>query len=62
MVEELAALGLVATPQAPVPRTVSAADLSSLPYLTCVIKVRRDTAADQCPSPGCNGHAQHSMD
>ena len=39
MVQELQGLGLLATAEAPVPRLFSPADLSKLPYLTCVIKV-----------------------
>lgn len=39
IIAELSSLGLAATPEAPVPRSFSAADLSKLPYLTLVIKV-----------------------
>ena len=41
MVAELEAAGLLATPEIPEPRSLTFADLSNLPYLQAVIKVRR---------------------
>ena len=39
VVEELDQLGLLATPERPIPRSLEFADLSRLTYLNCVIKV-----------------------
>ena len=40
MVQELQGIGLLATPAAPVPRSSTPADLSKLPYMACIMKVR----------------------
>eukprot|EP00208_Stichococcus_sp_RCC1054_P002339 CAMPEP_0206139828 /NCGR_PEP_ID=MMETSP1473-20131121/7467_1 /ASSEMBLY_ACC=CAM_ASM_001109 /TAXON_ID=1461547 /ORGANISM="Stichococcus sp, Strain RCC1054" /LENGTH=576 /DNA_ID=CAMNT_0053533745 /DNA_START=97 /DNA_END=1827 /DNA_ORIENTATION=+ len=47
VVEELGALGLVASPESPTPRTLRFDDLAQLPYLTAVIKesMRRNPTA-----------------
>lgn len=47
---ELAAAGLLATPERPQPRCMEHADLARLPYLQCVIKVGSFT---EPVVPGC---------